>query len=91
LSRAQRSMQGSARIAKAIIYFPVQSALSDQKETASFFEYNITGYNSFEKCTVDRVNTASELRVDTTKIDDLCTTNGIETIDILKLDIQMRK
>lgn len=68
--------------------FPVQLALSDQKETVSFFEYNITGYNSFEKCTVDGVNTAAEIRVETTKIDDFCATNGIETIDILKLDIQ---
>jgi|SRR5215469_12303097 len=67
---------------------PLQLALSEKKETVRFFEYDLSGYNSFEKCTVDVPTVTAEIFVETTTIDDFCAANGIGAIDILKLDVQ---
>jgi FkbM family methyltransferase len=67
---------------------PVQLALSDENCGAKFFEYDLNGYNSFEKCTVDIATKTAEILVQTTTVDNFCAANNIEVIDILKLDIQ---
>jgi FkbM family methyltransferase len=67
---------------------PVRMAVADEPGESQFFEYNITGYNSMFRCTVAGVELLSECRVPVTTIDLFCVENKIDTVDILKLDIQ---
>jgi FkbM family methyltransferase len=66
----------------------VPLAVSDTLSEIEFFEYNVTGYNSISVCTVPGVQVVNKTRVKTTTIDQFCDERGINSINILKLDIQ---
>jgi FkbM family methyltransferase len=68
--------------------YPVPLAVMDKPGEVRYFEYNFSGYNSMGRCTVPGIKMITEYNVASCTIDDFCTDQKIEHIDILKLDIQ---
>ena len=67
---------------------PIKLALSDKPGDVTFYEYDISGYNSFARCTEQFVHLVNEVKVCANTIDRFCAETHIDEIDILKLDIQ---
>src|SRR5262249_15029949 len=53
-----------------------------------FFEYNYSAFNSITRCTLPGIEVVTTCTVPVCTIDRFCTDHNIQTIDILKLDIQ---
>jgi len=66
----------------------VPLALMDKPGQFNLFEYDLSGYNSMGRCALPFVKVTNECHVSSSTIDDFCTENKVEHVDILKLDIQ---
>ncbi len=60
--------------------------VSDREETLRFYEYEKTGHNSFV-VQQDESIVRADLR-EVTTIDDYCLTNGIDHIEVMKIDVE---
>jgi len=78
----------SNRFAQDDRIHPAMIAVSEEPGELPFYEYNLTGFNSFELCTQPHVHVVKETRVPVTTLDLYCEQNQVAHVDILKLDIQ---
>ena len=62
--------------------------VAEAKSSRTFFDYGIDGSGRNSFCYQDDLKPINEFEVKTTTIDDYCSDNNIDKIDVLKIDVE---